>query len=181
MSKPTNPPQHTCPQQTQGRQDGPLVPPPGPKVEAQKEFLKAVLARGQTTTVLWRDLVRDYFFDKAKQGEESKVQLTWSLRVPTRQAPAEKAVIMQAAMKLAQKAADAQEVANKLKRLVARVSLAQDKADLLAAVARFFPRLQQGTQKAINACEDPWQSWDLHSLKQLFLLTKIFYEAYEQN
>ena len=46
MSKPTNPPQHTCPQQTQGRQDGPLVPPPGPKVEAQKEFLKAVLARG---------------------------------------------------------------------------------------------------------------------------------------
>ena len=109
------------------------------------------------------------------------MQLTWSLRVPTRQAPAEKAVIMQAAMKLAQKAADAQEVANKLKRLVARVSLAQDKADLLAAVARFFPRLQQGTQKAINACEDPWQSWDLHSLKQLFLLTKIFYEAYEQN
>ena len=104
------------------------------------------------------------------------MRLAWCLRVAAGETPVKESVF-QKAQELARALRQSEEVANKFKRLVARVSVCQDKPDLLAAVARFFPNLKAGTQEALNACQEQWQSWDLPSLKKLFLLTKIFLEA----
>ncbi|MBW1947043.1 MAG: hypothetical protein JRI33_03810 [Deltaproteobacteria bacterium] len=105
--------------------------------------------------------------------------MKWCLPVGDGEPPDKKDLFMKA-QELARNLSESQEVANKLKRLVARVSLCRDKPDLLAAVARFFPRLPQGMQQAINRCEEQWKRWDIESLKKLFLLAKIFFEAREQ-
>ncbi|MBW1953924.1 MAG: hypothetical protein JRI66_12740 [Deltaproteobacteria bacterium] len=154
----------------------PVPPPPGPKSETKKEFLKAALMRCQTQYGDWKKEVHDYFQAKSQEVKEEKVRFQWCLSF-TGEVPADKNLLFQKAQELARALRQSEEVANKFKRLVARVSVCQDKPDLLAAVARFFPNLKAGTQEALNACQEQWQSWDLPSLKKLFLLTKIFLEA----
>jgi hypothetical protein len=163
--------------QPEWRKSGSLIRPPGAKIEAQKEFLKATLMRGRTADLEWDRLVRDYFIARAQEAKEGKMK--WCLPDGVGEPPP-KEVLFRTAKDLALALGRSQEVPNKIKRLVARISLCQDKPDLLAAVARFFPRLTQGTQRAINRCEEQWQAWNIQSLRQLFLLTKIFYEAQEQ-
>ena len=158
------------------RGTGPLVRPPGPKSEAQKEFLKAALMRSQTQYLDWKGEVHDYIQAKAQEVKEGKVRFQWCMPV-AEGVQADKNLLFQKAQDLARALRQSEEVTNKFKRLVARVSVCQDKADLLAAVARLFPNLKPGTQEALNACQEQWQSWDLASLKKLFLLTKIFLEA----
>jgi hypothetical protein len=124
----------------------------------------------------WKKEVHDYFQARAQEDKEGKVRFKWYPPVAAGEAPA-KETLFQKAQGLARALKRSEEVANKFKRLVARVSVCQDKPDLLAAVARFFPNLKPGTQEALNACQVQWRSWDLASLKKLFLLTKIFLEA----
>ena len=177
------------------RGTGPLVRPPGPKSETRKEFLKAALMRGQRQYLEWKKEVHDFFLARAQQVEEErkgkkvkqkgqeerndeKMRFQWCLPVAAGEAP-DKETLFQKAQELARALREGEEVANKFIRLATRVSVCQDKPDLLAAVARFFPNLKPGTQEALNACQEQWQSWDLTSLKKLFLLTKIFLEAQE--
>ena len=132
--------------------------------------------RSQRQCLEWKKEIHGYFQARALEGKEGKVRFQWCLPVAAGEAPA-KETLFQKAQGLARALKQSEEVANKFKRLVARVSVCQDKPDLLAAVARFFPNLKSDTQKALNACQEQWQSWDLPSLKKLFLLTKIFLEA----
>jgi hypothetical protein len=175
------------------RGTGPLVRPPGPKSETRKEFLKAALMRGQRQCLDWKKEVHDFFLARAQEvkkerkgkkvkqkGQEErndeKVRFQWCLPFAG-EVQADKNLLFQKAQELARALREGEEVANKFIRLAARVSVCQDKPDLLAAIARFFPNLKAGTQTALNACDEQWQSWDLPSLKKLFLLTKIFLEA----
>ncbi len=179
MSNPCKPPfpVSTIPQpERRGAQQ--VVRPEGPKAQRLKEFLKAALMRSQTGALPWRQEVHGYFLARAQENKEGKVKLQWCLPVGEGEAPA-KELLFKKAQEVAKSLKESQEVANKFKRLVARVSVCRDKTDLLVAVARFFPNLKAGTQQALNACEKQWQAWDIRSLQKIFLLTKIFLEAQE--
>ncbi len=152
-----------------------------PNVERLKEFLKAILMGNQTKIISWRQEVQDYFLTKSQEVKKDKnkgEKMKWCLPVGEGEPVYKdnKELVLQKAQELARSLRD-REVANKFKRLVARVSVCQDKNDFLVAVARYFPNLKSDTQKAINAFEEQWQAWDLRSLQQLFLLAKIFLEA----
>lgn len=162
--------------QSEGRGVRKSVRSEGPKPERLKEFLKATLILNQTGAIHWEQEVQNYFLAKSQESKEGKEKMQWCLPGGAGE-PAPKNLLLQKAQELAKALQDGGEVANKFKRLLARVNVCRDKEDLLVAVARFFPTLKPGTQKALNACDEQWQAWDLHSLQQLFLLAKIFLEA----
>ena len=168
--------QSATPPPCEWRKNSPVARLPGTKIEARKEFLKAALMRGQRQYLEWKKEVHDYFQARAQEDKEGKVRFQWCMPV-AEGVQADKNLLFQKAQDLARALRQSEEVTNKFKRLVARVSVCQDKADLLAAVARFFPNLKSDTQKALNTCEEEWQAWNLRSLQKLFLLTQIFLEA----
>jgi hypothetical protein len=145
--------QSATPPPCEWRKNSPVARLPGTKIEARKEFLKAVLMRSQRQCLEWKKEIHGYFQARALEGKEGKVRFQWCLPF-TGEVQADKNLLFQKAQELARALREGEEVANKFKRLVARVSVCQDKPDLLAAVARFFPNLKSDTQKALNACQE---------------------------
>jgi hypothetical protein len=152
----------------------------GNSPDAQKEKLKVKLMKTKEMTPEMQKDIEALFVAKALNPGEEK--LTMALEhYETPGSAAEAAVILQTAKVLAQAIYtqdDRQkENLNKLKRLEARINVAQDKDKIFIALAQFFPRLEKNTQKALNDIKEKWKVWDAQSIQKMFQLMLIFYRA----